>query len=139
MADMGIFDPEIGDWRPLTPADLAAVINAENISLEVDPQSIADGGGKAPTDPPAEGSSIALLGRIASAAESTDPVPVLSSAGIDSGGDPLPPNFDSYASTYGWTSGKLTTEVKSIGGSTYTKTFSYTDGNLTTESAWVKS
>ena len=59
--------------------------------------------------------------------------------GFNSVGAPLPANFDSLAQTLGYTSGNLTTIVKTNGVNTWTQTYSYTGSDLTGISAWVQS
>lgn len=59
--------------------------------------------------------------------------------GFNSLGVPLPANFDSLAQTLGYTSGNLTTIVKTNGVNTWAQTYSYTGSDLTGISAWVQS
>jgi hypothetical protein len=51
----------------------------------------------------------------------------------------LPPEFDSWPVTLGYTGDNVTTIVKTDGTDTYTQTLTYTGANLTGISAWVKS
>lgn len=57
---------------------------------------------------------------------------------VDSLGAALPADFEYLAETYGYTSGKLTTIVKTKGANTWTQTLTYTGDDLTGVSRWVK-
>jgi len=57
---------------------------------------------------------------------------------VNSAGAPLPLDFDYLPETYGYTSGALTTIVRTKGGSTWTRTLTYASGVLTAMSAWVQ-